>query len=249
MRIKINFCKENSDLTVLPCHYNQLIQGFIYKYLDSWIGDMLHNEGLVDPETERKFKMFTFSRIIPEERFSIKDGKIRIYGNMNLTVTSPLGEFIESFAVNMIRSQEFILAGQRFIVNSVSVEGLPEYSEKIIVETLSPITVYSTLSAPDGKKKTYYYSPFEEDFGHLVINNLSKKLRALSGEDIKEGSIKPVRVSSKNQRIVIYKGTVIKGWDGIYELKLPKPLFDLAFDTGLGSKNSQGFGCIEVWKG
>lgn len=249
MRVKINFCAENLKPVNLPLHYNEIIQGFIYSSLESWIAEHLHNQGFVDPETERRFKMFTFSRLIPEGKFEIRSGKIRIFGNINLTVASPLGEFIESFAMNMIRTQVFTLAGQKFIVNSVSVEGLPEYKENIIVETLSPITVYSTLLTPDGRKKTYYFSPFEEDFERLIIENLSKKLRALTGEEMKEGSIKPLRVNSRNQKIVFYKGTVIKGWDGIFELRLPQKLFNLAFDTGLGAKNSQGFGCIEVRRG
>lgn len=45
---------------------------------------------------------------------------------------------------------------------------------------------------------------------------------------------------------MLFKGTVIKGWTGLYELSLPEPLFQIAYDTGLGSKNSQGFGMVEV---
>lgn len=43
-----------------------------------------------------------------------------------------------------------------------------------------------------------------------------------------------------------YRETVIKGWTGIYELDLPEPFFYLAYDAGLGSKNSQGFGMLKV---
>lgn len=249
MRVKINFRDEQNEFFKLSCHYNEIIQGFIYRHLDTWISEHIHEEGFKDPNTQRKFKLFTFSRLIPEGRFDIRDGNIRIYGNVNLTVASPIGEFIQSFAMNLIKAQEFQLADQNLILNSVTIEGLPEYREKVLVKALSPITVYSTLLTQDGHKKTYYYSPFEEDFEKLVIENLSKKLRALTGEEIKEGSIKPVKVNSRNQKIVIYKGTVIKGWDGIFELRLPQKLFNLAFDTGLGAKNSQGFGCIEVWRG
>jgi CRISPR/Cas system endoribonuclease Cas6 (RAMP superfamily) len=32
------------------------------------------------------------------------------------------------------------------------------------------------------------------------------------------------------------------------ELDLPEPFFLLAYDAGLGSKNSQGFGMVEVVK-
>jgi CRISPR-associated endoribonuclease Cas6 len=43
-----------------------------------------------------------------------------------------------------------------------------------------------------------------------------------------------------------YRDTVIKAWSGIYELDLPEPFFLLAYDSGLGSKNPQGFGMVEV---
>jgi len=84
----------------------------------------------------------------------------------------------------------------------------------------------------------------------LIVENLNKKYRTLKGEDATFlGSVKPFKVSSHNQRIIIYEGTVIKCWDGAYELSLPPELFSLAFEAGLGAKNSQGFGCVEVWEG
>jgi len=153
-------------------------------------------------------------------------------------------------ANHLIREQTIKLGKETFLIDSISIEAPPPYKEKVLVRALSPITVYSTLSTPNGKRKTYYYSPFEEEFETLVIENLNKKYRALTGKEASfSGSVKPFKVSSRNQRIVIYKGTVIKGWDGVYELSLPPELFSLAFEAGLGSKNSQGFGCIEVWEG
>lgn len=249
MRIKVNFQHSENSFITLPCQYNEFIQGFIYHNLENFLADRIHNQGFKDPETERKFKLFTFSRLIPEGKAQLKDRKITFYGNVSLIVASPIGEFIQSFAMSLIKSGTVRLFDQTLRVNSLAVEGLPEYRERILVKTLSPITVYSTLTSLDGKKKTYYYSPFEKEFEKLIIENLNKKLRALTGRTAQEGSIKPYRVNSRNQRIVIYKNTVIKGWDGVFELTVPPELFSLAFDTGLGAKNSQGFGCIEVWEG
>jgi CRISPR-associated endoribonuclease Cas6 len=53
-------------------------------------------------------------------------------------------------------------------------------------------------------------------------------------------------VGKQDLRVLEYRGTVIKGWTGLYELDLPEPFFLLAYDSGLGSKNSQGFGMVEV---
>jgi CRISPR-associated endoribonuclease Cas6 len=41
---------------------------------------------------------------------------------------------------------------------------------------------------------------------------------------------------------------VIKGWFGIYEKDGDPRLLKLAYSTGLGAKNSQGFGMIDVIK-
>lgn len=54
--------------------------------------------------------------------------------------------------------------------------------------------------------------------------------------------------STRNQHIIMFKKTVIKVWSGIYKLSGPTGLMRLAFDTGLGAKNPQGFGMIEKWQ-
>jgi len=63
-----------------------------------------------------------------------------------------------------------------------------------------------------------------------------------------EGHIRPFKVSSRDEHVVKFKGTVIKGWTGVYELDLPLELWEMAYHAGLGAKNSQGFGCIGLWE-
>lgn len=53
------------------------------------------------------------------------------------------------------------------------------------IRMLSPLTVYSTLMTPDGKKKTYYFSPYEKEFPALVNSNIKKKHFLLLGKNIK----------------------------------------------------------------
>ncbi|MCS7281178.1 MAG: CRISPR-associated endoribonuclease Cas6 [Desulfobacterota bacterium] len=247
MRLKVRFADPQGKPVILPCNYNELVQSFIYKNLDEWLSKKIHDEGFTDPVTKRAFKLFTFSRLIPDRRAFVENQWITLYGNINLVVCSPSRDFVESFAINLLKSESFELGRKRFCILSVEVEGLPDYEERILVRTLSPITVYRTPNDFEGRKSTYYLSPFEREFEESLLENLRKKSRTFYGEDIKGGSIRPYKVSSKNQRILRYKGTIIKGWDGIFELNLPEKLFILAFETGLGAKNSQGFGCIEVW--
>ncbi|CAA7602828.1 CRISPR associated protein Cas6 [Acididesulfobacillus acetoxydans] len=46
--------------------------------------------------------------------------------------------------------------------------------------------------------------------------------------------------------IIEYKGGIIKGYSGSLELYGVRSLLQLAVDAGLGSKNAQGFGCLEL---
>jgi len=65
-------------------------------------------------------------------------------------------------------------------------------------------------------------------------------------KDLKRAWVKPYKVRSADQKILRFKGTVIKGWTGLYEVKLPEPYFRLAYDVGFGAKNAQGFGMVGV---
>ena len=80
-----------------------------------------------------------------------------------------------------------------------------------------------------------------------MLGNLRHKLKVWCGKEAIEGEIKLVKLTSQQERVIIYKTTVIKGWDGVFELRLDEDAFKVAFLSGLGAKNSAGFGCIEVF--
>jgi CRISPR-associated endoribonuclease Cas6 len=243
MRLKIKFVTKAG--LVLPIHYNEIIQGFIYKNLHPEVAKKVHDEGFKDPETGKIFKFFTFSRLIPENKPVINKNSIIFKSSVNLIVSSIYKDFIKSLVENLLSKNSISLENQEILINSLEILPLPEYKEKIRVRTLSPITVYTTFNE-NNKKKTYYYNPKEKDFCERLLENLKDKVRIWYGETISEGEIKFIKLTYKKERIVMYKNTIIKGWDGVFELKLPKELFEMAFLTGLGAKNSAGFGCIEV---
>jgi CRISPR-associated endoribonuclease Cas6 len=111
---------------------------------------------------------------------------------------------------------------------------------------------YSTLQTPDGrKKKIYYYAPQEREWSESLFSNLKRRARALGwaadvDEDLKEACVRPRKVRMTDQKILDFKGFVIKGWTGLYEVNLPEPYFRLAYDAGFGAKNAQGFGMVDV---
>lgn len=250
MRLVLKLEPKSGSIT-LPVHYNHLLQGMIYKSLDSALRSWLHDEGFA--WKKRKFKLFTFSRLFCKTRkFNRENHTISFYGPMSLKVGSLETKILESLAVYLVKNREVRFNGIPCFFHAIEVEMPVEANGPVQVKTISPITVYRTLYTADGRKKTYYYSPYEDEFEALLLDNLRRKAKAYAertGEHIpplQEGSIKPIKVGK--EVIIKFKGTVIKGWTGIFEVNLPVPYFQLAYHAGLGAKNSQGFGMVEVVK-
>lgn len=243
VRLRFSFAP-GSGACVLPVHYNHIVQAFVYAHLDEPLAESLHDQGAV--EGNRRLKLFTFSRL--QGRSVVLNGQITFPEGFSLVVASPEVEFLESLARHVICAVELRLGQNALRVTAVEVDPDPPYRNPALMRALSPITVYSTLSRADGKRKTYYYSPFETEFSELLLSNLQRKHRVLYGSEVPlDGAyIRPSSVKSRNEHIALYKGTVIKAWSGIYEVSLPEPLFQLTLDAGLGSKNAQGFGCMDV---
>lgn len=243
MRLRFRLYPVGGEAT-LPVQYNILIQGLIYRHLGSHLAQTIHDRGIVDGK--RHLRMFSFSRLLA--RGQVDGQHIRFTGTAGLVVTSPWAEFLETLAVRIAQASTIRLGPAEFFVESVEVVRDDPYAPVAVVEALSPITVYSTLFTSDGRRKTYYYSPFEPEFERLLLQNLVRKARAWYGEtpSLEGAAVRPVRVRAQDQRILLYKGTVIKGWLGLYEMRLPEPLYRMALDAGLGAKNSQGLGCIEL---
>jgi len=98
----------------------------------------------------------------------------------------------------------------------------------------------------EGKKKTYYYSPYEEEFTDLIDRNLRKKFEAFRGKRPRARKMKIETMGRPKEKVVKYRDNIIKCWMGYFILKGNRRLLKLAYDGGIGSKNSQGFGMFEV---
>lgn len=230
---------------IVPVNYNHLVQAIIYDSISSKLARKLHDRGF--SIGKRKFRLFTFSRILGDYTLDKENDCIVFTPPFGLVVNSVMNEFIEELAVELLRKKFVRIASHRVSLASAEVADTTIDRDKIRIRMLSPVTIYSTLSHPDGRKKTYYYSPYETEFRQLISENVVKKFRAYFSR-APQGSISltPLKVNPSNQKIVLYKGTIIKGWTGIYELSGDPELMKMAYDAGLGGKNSQGFGCFEV---
>jgi CRISPR-associated endoribonuclease Cas6 len=221
----------------------------IYTNLDRALSEWLHEKG--HAYGQRRFKLFTFSRLFGKRE--AKNGRIRFDGPTHFYLGSVDSEVLGSFAEHLLTKPAVRLGSAECRVAEVGVEPEPEIdpAKPVLVKALSPITAYSTLQTLDGRKKTYYYAPQEKEWSESLISNIARKAKALDwstdvDDDLKGAWVRPCKVRTGDQKILNFKGFVIKGWTGLYEVNLPEPYFRLAYDAGFGAKNAQGFGMVEV---
>lgn len=244
MRLVVEFRAVGDEMVTLPLHYNKAVQGMIYHQIREYLPE-LHERGYVIGS--RVFRLFVFSRI-EGTVVKVGNGKISFKSPVRIKIGSPKEAFLEYLANSLLRSHEVNIGGSSLEVDSVTIMKNPDFSSGCIkVRALSPITVYSTLMTAVGRKKTYYYHPEEKEFSEQIRNNILKKgaLLGVSADDA-FFSIEPYRVKNTDLKTVYYNNFVIKGWLGQYILRGIPELLDIAYDTGIGAKNSQGFGMIEV---
>jgi len=229
---------------VLPIHYNHIVQSAIYNSVDSGMASFLHEKGFLDGK--RIFKMFAFSLLRGQYTIEKKHNSIKFTGEVQLTVSSPVDEFCQSL-VNTLLSRGYMRLGEADIaVERVYAQQFKVEKKEVFIRTLSPVVLYSTLLRPDGRKYTCYFQPGEPDYDKLLNSNLQKKYRAFYGTEPPDGEVRAKAMGRQRMSIINYKGTIIKGYSGKLHLTGPVHLLQLAVDGGLGGKNAQGFGCVEM---
>ena len=145
----------------IPIHYNYLIQAAIYNSLPVDMAAHLHNEGF--RSGNRIFKMFTFSRLLGKFILDRVAGTIAFPEGVILVISSPDTGFFLSLINNLLTKSSVRLGQSIFYVEEVRFDEQKAEGEVLIVRTLSPVVVYSTLLKPEGGDYTCYYQPGERE--------------------------------------------------------------------------------------
>lgn len=248
MRILLHLRSDNP--IELPMNYQEYLIGFIYKNIsDEKYRSFLHDQGYT--YQNKTYKHFAFSRILGTYQINRARKTITFERSFSLLVTSPIDRFLQEFAQSMLLSDELQIG--HYCIKLDSFETLPEpdpFPDTIRIRMLSPIVTYSTLSHPNGVKYTYYYSPHQEQFPAMIEVNLKRRYFSMHPEDSNLAkspfSIVPLNVNPRHKVVTRFRGIIIEGWMGEYEVSGDPRLLRWAFHTNLANKGSQGFGVFEL---
>jgi len=256
MRIRFEFDLPGGRL-VLPIDYNHYVQSMVYNHISRDLADFIHRQGFTFEK--RHFSLFNFSRIFGKARIQKTsdrkgDTRIEFQSPIYFYLSAPYEQILQEFANCMVSGKEVLLGGKPIYIASVQVMMPPVFDDKTTsIKVLSPITVRSTFGDEQegaGKQKTYYFSPLEARFSEQIRLNLLKKDHSFMNQYPQDQDlwIRPLHFSEqRNFHLVVYKGFIIKGYSGIFQLKASSQLKQFAYDTGLGERNAQGFGMFEPW--
>lgn len=227
----------------LPLAYRQFVQGMIYQALrdDPVYSAAVHDGGEV--AQKRRFKLFTFGQL--EGKYTVRDRQIQFSGPVSLEIRS----IREAFLMRLFRAfrvgNRVRLGNSELLIAGCALEDARISSPTLLVATRSPIVAYVTQS--DGK--TRFFSPEEEPFAALVVANAQRKWQSVHPEQRAPAfTLRPAENSRFRKQVTSFKSTRITAWDGRFLLTGDPEMLDFLYHTGLGAKNSQGFGMFSPIK-
>jgi CRISPR-associated endoribonuclease Cas6 len=228
----------------LPIHYNHLVQGLVYGLLEVAFAQKVHQEGF--RAGGRQLRLFAFSRLLGPYVLHREALTIEFPDVVRLVVSSPVEDFVRALGRTLLDRSEAQLGGARLRLESVRFDHPRVPDGAVRFRTLSPVTVFSTVERPDGTRFTYYFEPRSGEFRRLAVQNLARKYEAATGRPYAGPGADVRWVSAERLSVVRYRGGVVKGYTGVLEAEGDPVLLQLALDAGLGAKNAQGFGLLEV---
>lgn len=222
----------------LPIAYNYYVQSALYAaWRDAF--PALHDEGYTDGA--HSFRMFTFSPL--QGSYSVEGKEIVFTGAVSLEVRSPVEELIDELAARLLESGSVHIGHDTLPVTDLRTADRLLFFPSARVRMLGAVTVHDTL--PNGK--TVYYAPTEERFGELLAENVSAKLQAAGVDAPPYLGFRPTGRPPRKV-VTTFKGAYVTGYLGTFLMEANPEVMGFLYYTGLGTRNSQGFGMFDIEK-
>ena len=229
----------------VPLNYNHQVQSLLYSILGE-LKDKYHDEGFGN----RHYKFFTFSSLRGKKK--IIEKKMIFEDRIYLDVRSVYDEFCDTL-YHALSKHPVLLFGNGEM-KCVAVEYLsPKItSNSLAISMISPVDIHTTHyehrenERPRGK--TIYYSESNPEFHKLLNENFTRKYEAFTGnKPDSEITLSSLRFDKGAHKVVTtYKDIYITAYRGEYELSGNSEYLNFLYYTGLGSRNSAGFGMFNV---
>ena len=241
MRIRLAIrCKPG---TFLPFNYNAFANAMILekiKFADSEYAQEIHDS--------RGFKFFTFSNIQISQRKVDKErgGLVILSDTVSLFLSSPRERFIKAFLSGILSRPRIILGSAEFELEGAMALAQPGFlTGRAVFRTMTPI-VASTMREMGGKLRTWDLMPHDTQFYNNIRNNMLSKYKELYGKLLEDTTMRIKVIKQLRPKRIRVKNEFHVGCMMVFEASGSRELLELAYECGIGERNSMGFGMVEV---
>lgn len=227
----------------LPINYRPLVHGLIYRAMadDPEYSARLHD---INPEDKkiRPFKGFTFSPL--EGPYTIAGSAIWFHNGASLEIRSVDPVLIHLLYRHFSQAGSIVLGTKTIAVSACQITDTHLNTDRAVIRMISPAVAYVT----DDQKHTVYFQPDDARFYSALIRNAERKNTAFQPHVPFRLSIRSLNEGLPRKQFSRFKKTYITGWFGRYLLEGAPEVIDLLYQTGIGAKNSEGFGLFTMEK-
>ena len=221
----------------LSLAYRREQQGLLYNLLraDPTYSAFLHDQGY--EAGKKRFKLFTFSAL--RGSYTVEGKEICFPGPVRFEARSPDDALISALRAACRPGTPVMLGSQPMVVEACRPLPMPPLFDGVEVLART-VTVHTT----DAQGHTHCYSPEEEGFSAAIEANALRKWQGVCPDAPFDFSVRPVDGAWKRQ-VTTFKGTYITAWTGRLVLHGSPQVLAFLYNTGLGARNSQGFGIFD----
>jgi CRISPR-associated endoribonuclease Cas6 len=271
MRVKITALTRQS--AIIPFNYNYALHSAIYALIEkssSEYSRYLHDRGFINQAVNKRFKLFTFSKLLFTRARIRKNGFFDVK-EISFVFSTPIEQSYEHLILGLFSDQTFHLnfTGKKINFSVTRVEAKPEvpFNNECKFICLSPIAVSTQREKANGRLEQHYLDYMNpEEREHFVENikkNLINKYQTFHKTDYTNHSHEfkfsfDVNYIAKRQgkisKLIHFKKidnnirTKIKGFEAPFQIIADPELIKIGYAAGFGNDNSAGMGCGKLYR-
>lgn len=256
MRFKITLNRTGKQ-KMLPMDYQYYLSAWIYKVIsmaDREFANFLHTSGYTTGS--KRFKLFSYSPLDFGRPVLWKEKALfEIHAEqLFLNVSFHLAEAAEKFIIGLFSNQR-VYVGDQFNGLDLVVRQVERLPEPVLTNTMhyravSPVVI---SLQEDNSKYAQYLAPTDNNYNNLLLQNLVNKYNSVpNAPSLPEDKNFDFELKStpKSKLVAIKPNTPeqsrVRGFVFDFALTCPIDIHRFILATGIGEKNSTGFGWVEA---
>lgn len=222
----------------MPFAHFEILQGLFYHLLsyDEKLSAEIHDKL---PGEQKQFKFFCFTDL--HGNYKVKNAALLYFGALDWEIRSADDNIIHTVVASAKENPYVTINGQHCKITSYAIAEHHCLSDTMDFEMDTPLIYYQT----DDTGYSIYYTPEDEQFLSGIKNNIIRKYTAFYGTPPDCDICFQVLGSPVKKCVTRYKKSIITGYYGKFRLTASKEVLNFVYYTGLGAKNSMGFGVVK----